>query len=65
MKRYGNLWNQIVDWSNLLLAARYAQKRCDPALCGAVSFRAAKDARERAPRQVNGFVITYWLLTII
>ena len=26
MKRYGNLWHQIVDWSNLLLAARYAQK---------------------------------------
>ncbi len=26
MKRYGNLWHQIIDWSNLLLAARYAQK---------------------------------------
>ena len=26
MKRYGNLWHQIVDWENLLLAARYAQK---------------------------------------
>lgn len=26
MKRYGNLWHQIVDWSNLLLAARKAQK---------------------------------------
>ncbi len=26
MKRYGNLWDQIVDWSNLFLAARYAQK---------------------------------------
>lgn len=26
MKRYGKLWHQIIDWSNLLLAARYAQK---------------------------------------
>jgi hypothetical protein len=26
MKRYGNLWPQIVTWDNLLLAARYAQK---------------------------------------
>ena len=26
MKRYGNLWHQIVDWENLLLASRYAQK---------------------------------------
>jgi RNA-directed DNA polymerase len=26
MKRYGNLWDRIVDWSNLLLAARKAQK---------------------------------------
>ncbi|MBD2303024.1 RNA-directed DNA polymerase [Nostoc sp. FACHB-190] len=26
MKRYGNLWHQIVDWENLLLAARYAQR---------------------------------------
>ena len=26
MKRYGNLWHQIIDWSNLLLAARYAKK---------------------------------------
>ncbi len=26
MKRYGNLWHQIIDWSNLLLAARKAQK---------------------------------------
>ena len=26
MKRYGNLWHQIIDWSNLLLAARQAQK---------------------------------------
>ncbi len=26
MKRYGNLWHQIVEWENLLLAARYAQK---------------------------------------
>ncbi|MEM9275594.1 MAG: RNA-directed DNA polymerase [Cyanobacteria bacterium P01_F01_bin.143] len=26
MKRYGNLWHQIIDWSNLLLAACQAQK---------------------------------------
>ncbi|MDJ0569633.1 MAG: RNA-directed DNA polymerase [Pleurocapsa sp. MO_192.B19] len=26
MKRYGNLWHQIVDWSNLLLASRKAQR---------------------------------------
>ncbi len=26
MKRYGNLWHHIVDWENLLLAARYAQR---------------------------------------
>jgi retron-type reverse transcriptase len=26
MKRYGNLWHQIIDWENLLLAARKAQK---------------------------------------
>lgn len=26
MKRYGNLWCQIIDWSNLLLASRKAQK---------------------------------------
>ncbi len=26
MKRYGNLWHQIIDWSNLLLAAHKAQK---------------------------------------
>jgi toxin YoeB len=26
-------------------------QRCDPALCEAVSFRTAKDARERATRQ--------------
>ncbi|MEM9272171.1 MAG: RNA-directed DNA polymerase [Cyanobacteria bacterium P01_F01_bin.143] len=26
MKRYGNLWHQVLDWSNLLLAARYAQR---------------------------------------
>ncbi len=26
MKRYGNLWHQIINWENLLLAARYAQK---------------------------------------
>ncbi len=26
MKRYGNLWHQIIDWSNLLLAARQAQR---------------------------------------
>ncbi len=32
MKRYGNLWHQIVDWENLLLAARYAQKCCSQLL---------------------------------
>lgn len=26
MKRYGNLWHQIIDWDNLLLASRYAQR---------------------------------------
>lgn len=26
MKRFGNLWHQIISWENLLLAARYAQK---------------------------------------
>ncbi len=26
MKRYGNLWHQIIDWENLLLAASKAQK---------------------------------------
>ena len=26
MKRYGNLWHKIIDWENLLLAARYAQR---------------------------------------
>jgi toxin YoeB len=26
-------------------------QRCDPALCGVVSFRTVKDARERATRQ--------------
>lgn len=26
MKRYDNLWHQIINWENLLLAARYAQK---------------------------------------
>ena len=26
MKRFGNLWHQITDWENLLLASRYAQK---------------------------------------
>ena len=32
-----------------------AKMTSDPALCGAVSFRAAKDARERAPRQSSAF----------
>jgi hypothetical protein len=26
MKRYGNLWPQIIDFDNILLAARNAQK---------------------------------------
>ena len=26
MKRYGNLWPQVIDFENLLLAARKAQK---------------------------------------
>jgi hypothetical protein len=26
MKRYGNLWEEITDFSNLLLAAKQAQK---------------------------------------
>lgn len=26
MKRYGNLWPQVIDFDNLLLAARLAQQ---------------------------------------
>ena len=26
MKRYGNLWHQVIDWSNLLLSTKKAQK---------------------------------------
>lgn len=26
MKRYGNLWPEVIDFENLLLAARKAQK---------------------------------------
>ena len=31
MIRYGNLWEQIISFENILLAARKAQKRWDPA----------------------------------
>ncbi len=47
--------NQVICVENLNVKGM-VKKRCDPALCGAVSFRAAKDARlvlewgERAPR---------------
>ncbi|WP_019505331.1 Txe/YoeB family addiction module toxin [Pleurocapsa sp. PCC 7319] len=45
--------SRILAWTDEAWDSYVYWQRCDPALCGAVSFRTAKDARERATRQTQ------------